>query len=333
MVNNTNMKKNNINILITLLIFLVSIYIIRMLKITGICCMMLSILSPLFFGYVLSWILKPIVDKINFNRGLTTIIIFLLFIGSVIFILFKLIPLIIIESKKIIPIIKYYILHNKYLYKIYINLNIKEMIISNLKHMNSCLNNIVGLTMDIVYSMIFGFYFLIRKNPASYFKFIPENLRINISKDLRLYIKSMILDTLFMFIILSVAFSVIGLSSPILFALFCAITNIIPYIGPYIGGVPAILIGLTKNFRLGIIVTVIIIVVQSLENNIIQPMIVSKNVNLNPIYILISVIIFSHFFGILGMIISTPITLIIRDVYGYYKKNKPKWFTSVLDKL
>ena len=295
--------------------------------------MFLSILSPLFFGYVFSWILKPIVDKINFNRTITTTVIYLLFIGVIIFILFKLIPIVILESKKIIPVIKYYILHNKYLLKIYESLNIKHIINLSLKNMNDCVNNIIAIIMNIVYSLIFGFYFLIRKNSTSYFKFIPFELRNTITKDLRLYIKSILLDTLFMFTILSIAFSIIGLSSPILFALFCAITNIIPYIGPYIGGVPSILIGLTRSFKLGIITTIIIIVVQSLENNIIQPLIVSKNVNLNPIYILISVIIFSHFFGILGMIISTPVTLIIRNIINYYKKNKPKWFNATLDKL
>ncbi len=327
------MKKNYLNILIMLLIFLVSIYIIRILKLTGICCIFISILSPLFFGYVLSWVLKPIVDKINFNRVVTTIAIYLLFIGLIIFILFNLIPLIISESKKMIPIIKYYIIHNKYLYNIYESLNIKDLITSNLKNMNDCLNNIVGITMNIAYSMIFGFFFLIKKENKSYFKFIPYKLRHNISKDLRLYIRSILLDTLFMFIILSIAFSIIGLSSPILFALFCAITNIIPYIGPYIGGVPAILIGLTKSFRMSLIVTITIIVVQLIENNIVQPLIVSKNVNLNPVYILIGVIVFGHFFGIIGMIIATPITLIIRNIIIYYKKNKPKWFISALDKL
>ena len=136
-----------------------------------------------------------------------------------------------------------------------------------------------------------------------------------------------------MFIILSISFKIIGLSSPYIFALFCAITNIIPYIGPYIGGVPAVLIGLTTSLKVGIIVTITIVLVQTIENNIIQPLIVSKNVNLNPILILIGVIIFSHFFGILGMIISTPIVLIVRNVIEFYKKNKPKWFISLLDKL
>ena len=295
--------------------------------------MILSILSPLFFGYIVYWILKPIVDKINFNRVITTTIIYLLFIGLIVFILIKLIPLIIFETKKIIPIIKYYVVHNKYLYKIYNNINIKKIISSNMNYMNNCLNNIMGISINIIYSLIFGFYFLIRKDNKNYFKFVPNSLRKSISKDLRLYIKSILLDTLFMFIILSIFFSIEGLSNAIIFALFCALTNIIPYIGPYIGGVPAIVIGASKSFRLGIIITITIIVVQSLENNIIQPMIVSKNVNINPIYILISIIVFSHFFGIIGMIIATPITLIIRDIIKFYKKNKPKWFNLLLEKL
>ena len=327
------MKKNYLNVLTILLIFLVSLYIIRMLKLTGICCMILSILSPLFFGYILSWIIKPIVDKIKFNRVVTTIIIYLIFIGIITLILFNLIPLILTETKRIIPIIKYYINHNRIVLKIYESLNIKNILTTNIKTMNDCLNNIFGVTLNIIYSLIFGFYFLIRKDSFDYFKFIPRKLRNNISRDLRLYIKSILLDTLFMFIILSISFKIIGLSSPYIFALFCAITNIIPYIGPYIGGVPAVLIGLTKSLKMGIIVTITIILVQTIENNIIQPLIVSKNVNLNPILILIGVIIFSHFFGILGMIISTPIVLIVRNVIEFYKKNKPKWFISLLDKL
>lgn len=327
------MNKKSLNILIILLIFLVSVYIIRILKLTGICYMIISILSPLFFGYVLSWIVKPIVDKIKFNRVVTTIVIYLLFIGIVVLILFNIVPLLINEVKNIIPVIKYYIVHNRTIYNIYKCLSIEDIINSNLKNVNYYLNNILSIGMNIIYSLIFGFYFLIRKDCGSYFKFIPNRLRSNICKDLRLYIKGVLLDTLFMFIILSIIFSIIGLSSPLVFALFCALTNIIPYIGPYIGGIPAILIGLTNSFSMGIIVLVVIVVVQLVENNIVQPLIVSKSVNLNAIYILIGIIVFSHFFGILGMIISTPIVLIIRNVIIYYKKNKPKWFNLILDKL
>ena len=326
------MKKKHINILINLLIILVSIYIIRVLKLTGICCIFLSILSPLFFGYIISWIIEPLVDKIKINRLLATIIVYLLFISIIILLVLNIVPLIIEQSKKIYPIIKYYISHNSTLYSIYKSLNIQNIISTGLKSVNNCLNNIVGIVVNIVYSFIFGFYFLISKN-NNYFKFIPFDLRKRINKDLRLYVKSIIFDTILMFGVLSIIFSIIKLPYPLLFAFFCSITNIIPYIGPYLGGIPAVLIALSTSIKFGILVGIIIISVQMIENVVVQPIIVSKNVNLNPILILIAVIIFSHFFGILGMIISTPIVLILRNIILYYKKNKPKWFTLVLGKL
>ena len=327
------MKRTQVNILLSLLIILVSLYIIKLCKLTGMCYVIISLLSPLFFGYIISWILKPLISKIKCNRVLSTIIIYLLFIGIIIFSLFKLIPLIIKETKRLYPIIKYYILHNKILLKIYNNIDIKSILHGSLKDINLYVNNIFSLIINIIYSLIFGFYFLTAKKHNNYFKFIPTKLQNSINKDLRLYLKSVLLDTIFMFIILTILFFIIGLDSPILFALLCAITNIIPYIGPYIGGIPSVLIGLTSSLKKGIIVSIVIVLVQLIENSIIQPIIVSKNVNLNPIFILIGIIIFSHFLGIIGMIISTPIILIIRNIIIYYKKNKPKWFNLILDKL
>lgn len=320
------------NILIVLLIILVSIYVIRLLKLTGICCTILSIMSPLFFGYIISWILKPIVDKIKVNRVLCTLIIYLLFIFIISLFLINIFPILIHESRNIYMIIKEYINNNKFLFNIVDSLNLKNILSNVFKYFNNCFNNIFNIIMNIIYSLIFGFYFLISNNKKSFFNFVPFKLRRNINNDLRLYIKSVLLDSLFIFIILFILFSIVGLSNPLIFASFCAITNIIPYIGPYIGGIPAILIGLSNSMNLGITVLIIILIVQLVENSFIQPIIVSKNVNLNPIYILIGIIVFGKYFGIIGMIISTPIVLIIRNVFEFYKKNKPNWFTLILDK-
>lgn len=327
------MKRNYLNILIILLIFLTSIFIIRYLKIIGFCTVILSILKPLFYGFVLSWILRPIVDKIKCSRVLITLIIYILFLGGIVLILFNLIPILFRESKNIIPTIINYINNNKYLNSLYNFLNLKSIFNNNLRSMNSYVNNIFSIFLNIFYSLIFGFYFLSSKNNKVYFNYIPNKLRNKINRDLRLYIKSILLDTLFIFILLCIIFRVVGLDNSIIFALFCSITNIIPYIGPYIGGIPAVIVGLSKSFNYGITILIIILVVQIIENNIIQPLLVSKNVKLNPIIILLGIIIFSHFFGILGMIISTPIIIILKNIILYYKKNKPKWFNLILDKL
>ena len=325
------MKRNNVNILINLLILLVSIYIIKIFKILGFCCLIISILRPLLFGYVIAWILKPLINKINYNNTIISGFIYIMFIVIISLFIIKLLPIFIKSIKKLLPTINYFVVHNKYLYKIYNSINIKKIITLNLKYMNDCLNNILSLIINSVYSIIFGFYFLINKH--NYFRFVPMKLRYNISKDLRLYLKSIILDTLFMFISLSIIFFIGGLSYPIIFAMFCAITNIIPYIGPYIGGVPAILTGLSSSYKLGIIVLITIVLIQLIENTLIQPIIVSKNVKINPVYILISIILFSYFFNIFGMVIATPVLIILLNIIKYYKKNKPKWFNQILDIL
>ena len=138
---------------------------------------------------------------------------------------------------------------------------------------------------------------------------------------------------LILFIFASISFFIIKLPGFIILAFLIAITNIIPYIGPYIGGIPAVLIGLSLSTKLGIITLIIIVILQIVENSFIQPFIMSKSLKLNPILIIIGLIIFSHFFGIVGMIISTPVVSIIKILYDYYKKNKPDWFIKVLDKL
>lgn len=327
------MKKIYKDIIGILLIILILINIFRLSNLTSIFCTILYLISPLFFGYIISWILKPLIDKIKLNKVVSTVIVYLIFLSLIAYIIFNLVPLVIKEAIKIYPIIKNYINENKWILKIYNYLNIQSIINNNFNKINSCLNNILGIIINIIYSLIIGFYFLSSNNKKDYFKFFPSKLRKNISRDLRLYIRSILLDTLFMFTILSVLFSIVKLNSPLLFALLCAITNIIPYIGPYIGGIPAILIGLSTSFKLGIIVTIIIISIQIIENSFIQPLIISKNVKINPICILVGLIVFSHFIGILGMIISTPIILTLKNIYNYYKKNKPNWFNLILDKL
>ena len=120
------------------------------------------------------------------------------------------------------------------------------------------------------------------------------------------------------FIINAIGFSIIGLKAPLLFALFCAVTNIIPYVGPYIGGVPAVIIGLTQSTSIGIIVLIFIVIVQALEGNLLQPLIMSKTTKLSPVIIILGLIVFEYFFGIWGMVLSTPILGALKELINFF---------------
>ena len=109
------------------------------------------------------------------------------------------------------------------------------------------------------------------------------------------------------FVISSICFAIAGLKAPLLFGLFCGITNVIPYAGPYIGGAPAVIVALSQSPKIGIVVLISIIVIQTLEGNLIQPLIMSKSARLHPVTVIIGLLVFGHFFGIIGMAISTPV--------------------------
>ena len=123
---------------------------------------------------------------------------------------------------------------------------------------------------------------------------------------------------LILFIISIIGFSLIGLNAPVFFAFFCAFTNIIPYIGPYIGGIPAILVGFSQSPVTGLLVLIFIIVAQALESNFLHPIVIGKKLDLHPVTIVISLLIFGHFFGIMGMIIATPVVAMLKSLYIFF---------------
>ena len=103
-----------------------------------------------------------------------------------------------------------------------------------------------------------------------------------------------------------------------LFGLFCGLTNVIPYAGPYIGGAPAVIVGFSQSPTTGLLVLAVIVVIQFIEGNFFQPIIMSKSTKLHPVTIISGLLLFGHFWGIIGMFVSTPIIGVIKSVFMYF---------------
>ena len=139
-----------------------------------------------------------------------------------------------------------------------------------------------------------------------------------VNGSLRRFVLGAALDSLLIFIVSSIGFALVGLKAPFLFALFCALTNIIPYAGPYIGGIPAVIVGFSQGGAVGILTLLIIVIVQFLEGNFIQPLVMSKTTKLHPVTIMIGLLVFGHFWGIIGMFVSTPIIASLKAIFTYF---------------
>ena len=178
----------------------------------------------------------------------------------------------------------------------------------------------------IILGFIIAFYFLINENSINlkkYFKKNTYNLILKSNNILRNYVKGTIFTSLIVFLLSTIVFYILKLDGALLLGFICGITNIIPYIGPYIGAILPILVSFTKNTTFGIIVIVIILIIQTIEGNIIQPLIMSKSIKIHPITTITGLLVFGYFFGIIGMIISSPLIAIFKEIFiNLYRKNK-----------
>ncbi|MGD8188885.1 AI-2E family transporter [Brevibacillus ginsengisoli] len=104
----------------------------------------------------------------------------------------------------------------------------------------------------------------------------------------------------------------IDMPYPFVLASFICITNIIPFIGPLIGALPALIIALTISTKTVLFVAAINLVIQILEGNILSPHIVGKSLHLHPLLIIFALLVGETLGGIIGMIVAVPVLAICK---------------------
>jgi len=107
----------------------------------------------------------------------------------------------------------------------------------------------------------------------------------------------------------------------LILALVAALTEIVPYIGPIIGAIPAVFLGLAlppfSPWR-GLAVIILYVIIQQLENMVIVPQVMKKTVGMRPVTIIIVMLIGAQLAGIIGLILSIPLTAVIGIAYKYF---------------
>lgn len=300
----------------------------------------LKILSPLFIGFIVAWLFNPLVvwlNKKGINRTFGALIVYLVFIAIIALIINLMVPILYQQMGEFIKTIPAVLDTSKEWLEDTLSYfdNIKQIDIEYVKTVifSNIENIATGITSDmpnriisfikgmfsglgtLVIGLVIGFYLLISfDNTENLLSFLPKksqkgtrDLLTAIDGSLRGFVQGAILDCSLIFVISSLAFALVGLRAPLLFGLFCGLTNIIPYAGPYIGGAPAVIVGFSQSPTIGIFTLLSIVLIQFVEGNFLQSLILSKTTKLHPVTIIIGLLIFGHFWGILGMAVSTPI--------------------------
>ena len=354
-----DVTKKILKVLLILLIILISwvgLRIMAELHVWNIVMTIIGILSPLFLGIVVAWLFNPFVKwlkKYKIKRLPGVIISYVLLLGVLALLVGTIIPILydqIIDFVETLPGLFSTI--EEWLNGAFSKIEsieafdietMKQNIFTQVENLGTGLvKSLPGYILNVgktlvsglstfLVGLVIGFFLLLSfDNIEETFIYIfPKKWRKDatelfgeINDCLKNYVRGVALDALVIFIICGVVFSIIGLKAPLLFAIFCAITNVIPYIGPYIGAVPALIVGFSISPTVGLLTGASIIVIQFFEGNFLQQYIMSKTTKLHPVTIIMGLLVFQHFWGVIGMALSAPIIGILKIIFNFIDR---KW--------
>lgn len=327
--------------------------IIKELGLVSIILRLLKIISPLFIGIAIAWIFNPFIkwmETKKVRRSIGTTFAYVLLISAIFLLIKAILPLLYSQTIELVENFPNIFASIKdWSQDIFKNIdssvinveNIEKTIIIRLDEFSNELSttlpsfiintasSIISSVGTFIIGLVIGFFLLLSCNnlSATLLELIPSRFRnmtselfCNIDQSLRGYVTGAFFDALLVFIVSSIAFSLLGLKSALLFGLFCGIMNVIPYAGPYIGGAPAVIVAFSQSTGTGIAVLLAIAIIQTVEGNLLQTLIISKTTKLNPVTIILGLLVFGHFFGIIGMLLSTPIISVVKVVIKYFNE-------------
>ena len=131
---------------------------------------------------------------------------------------------------------------------------------------------------------------------------------------------------------IGVVLSIFGLDFAIIWGVFVFLFNFIPTIGSAIALIAPVVMALiqSESISYALLIAAVIAGLQTVFFNLLEPMIIGKRLNLNPIVILFSVLIWGYIWGIVGMFLSVPLTAIIKIVISNSESKNLKFIGDLM---
>ena len=139
------------------------------------------------------------------------------------------------------------------------------------------------------------------------------------------YLSSQMLDGIIIAILTSIAMSIIGVKYSVLLGTLIGISNLIPYFGAIFGiGIAIIITLLTGGWQQALIMAIVVIILQQIDANLINPRITSSSLKVSPLLIMFAVTVGGAYCGVLGMFLAAPIFTLIKMIIDDYINSKNK---------
>lgn len=290
-----------------------------------------DIVLQLFVALLLVSILNPIVNKLSkfkIPKGVSVLLSYVLIFGSFGLAIASVLPPLVEQTTNFANNFPVY-LHNLGVEN-YASEEVLKQLVSQLGSVPSQIIkagfSLFGNILSILTVAIFAFYLLLIRDKFDNnleFLFGKEkiknviNLINTLEKKLGGWARGQFLLMLTIGLLSYTGFIILGIPYALPLALLAGIFEIVPYIGPIIAAIPAIILGFSISPFLGFAAVGLAILIQQLENYVFVPKVMEKSTGVSPIITLLSLAIGFRLAGIVGMIISIPIVIIIQTIIWY----------------
>ena len=200
-----------------------------------------------------------------------------------------------------------------------------------LSHLGSSLT---GFVVDFILMLVYIFLFMFYRSRIKTFvlqlissqqKKNTETIIRDIQKVSQQYITGLGMMIACLWIMYSIGFSIVGVKYAVLFAIICGLLEIIPFIGNLTGTLLAILMVIIQGGGAGMVLGVVItyLIVQFLQTYLLEPLVVGAEVNINPLFTIIILVVGELIWGIPGMVLAIPLLGIIKIICDHIPSLKP----------
>lgn len=304
----------------------------------------LTVLTPFIIAAFISYILYPIVErltKMKLNKAMAVTCIYIVFLATIGLLMYKGLPVFIAQLQEFgeqLP--KMIVMYEDSIYALYENTaflpevfhdkmtlfiqNIEIKLEERLELIFDKMTNVLDMIFVLAIVPVLVFYILIDyeriKNilyqllSSTHLKQTDKVLTA-IDKSLGSYLRGQITISAFVSLITFLMYHTLQLKYALLLAFIMGIMNIIPYFGPIIGSVPAVLIAITTSWRLAVVIIISNLLIQLIENSFLSPYIMGKSVRVHPIVIIFMLIVGAELGGVVGMIVAVPLMTITKAIY------------------
>ncbi|MBC2169328.1 AI-2E family transporter [Listeria booriae] len=306
-----------------------------------------TLFLPILISGFLFYMFNPLVlflEKRKVPRLVSVLSIFVIFIGAVVLAVVQLGPILADQVASLVSAAPKYwdqfqhwwdgLVQNSNIKNIDIKAEMEKLNISIPKLLDTVISSLSG-SLGMIFGFISGFVMILVTVPFILFymfkdghkfldsseKFFPAGIRKEaremiqaMNKTISTYISSQAIDCLFVGIFTMIGYFIIGEPYALLFGLIAGVTNIIPYLGPFIGAAPAVIVALFDSPLQAILVIVVVTIVQQIDSNLLSPYIMGKSLSIHPLTIIIILIVAGNLAGIFGMILGVPTYAVVKTL-------------------